>query len=32
MTITLERATTNDAKVLHAIQVKSFLPLLLRQF
>lgn len=28
MTITLERATVNDAKALHAIQIKSFLPLL----
>ena len=28
MTITLEKATVNDAKVLHAIQVKSFLPFL----
>lgn len=28
MTITIERATENDAKALHTIQVKSFLPLL----
>lgn len=28
MTITLEKATSEDAEALHAIQIKSFLPLL----